>query len=185
LLDIVRPLLHRRDQANLVLVREVIRADQRVVVGFALVAVPLAVLLAPAVRRRRWRVVFAIVVGLVVSVSVVASHAIQPRLARPRSFEAFMTAVRRVVPVDEAIVFHRRFDYGAVFYWGDRIPVLEDALTVSAGERPRFALVWQRDWELLAVDAKAPVEVLLSSAPARDDLRGHLLLVRVPGGRGS
>lgn len=179
-LEFVRPWLHRRDQANLALVRDAIRAHGRVVLGFALVATPLALFLAPAVRQRRWRVVFGIIVGIVGAGSLVASQVIHPRLAEPRSFKSFMAAVRGVVRGGDELVFHRHFDYGAVFYWGERIPLLEDAFSGGSPDRRRYALVWQRDWEALAAGARAPGEVLLSSAPVRDDQFGQLLLVRRP-----
>jgi hypothetical protein len=180
-LDVLRPLLHPRDQANLVLVREVIRADPRLVFGFAFVATPLAILLVPAVWWRRWGMVLGIVAAFVVSVSTVATRVIQPRLEGPRSFKFFMAGVRDAVPPGETVVFYRHFDYGAVFYWGDRIPVREDVLTPRADGGTRYVLVWQRDWEALPDEAKASMDALLSSTPARDDQWGRLLLVRVAG----
>jgi hypothetical protein len=89
-----------------------------------------------------------------------------------------MSAVRGAVPAGEPLVFHRYFAYNAVFYWGDRIPVLENALAPPDGAASPYILVWQADWDSLAAEAKQHVEMLLSSAPAIEDEHGALLLVR-------
>jgi hypothetical protein len=54
-----------------------------------------------------------------------------PAVAASTSREGFNAALRRLVGPDGTIAAYRSFDYGAVFYWGQNVPVYDEPLSAA------------------------------------------------------
>ncbi len=168
-LEWLLPFLHRTDQANLPLVHALLRQHTRFLTLWALLLVPIAVALATTAWRQRWSGLCVAVVAFVVSTATMVNVVLYPALAGRATFKTFMATVRAAVPEDAELVFYNDFDYGAVFYWGTHIPVVDARAFDGPPEgRPRYVLMWEGDWTRLSDAQRAHLAILHVSAERGD-----------------
>ncbi len=163
-LDALRPLLHPKDQANLPLLQEILRARYSILLVWASVLVPVVGLFALSVHRQHWASVFASLVVFVASTMAVVNGVIHPELAWRRTFKPFLVVVRGVLNDQDDLSFYRTFDYGAVFYSRRHIPSLRN-LNVPPGATGRrsYVLLWESVWDRLDPDQRGRLQFLHKS----------------------
>ena len=140
-LEWIRPFLHHKDQANLPLVRDIIRSH---LVGWIAVVAAFALPLISGVWLRCWPFVFASLVAFVTSMTLMIHSVFHPEIARRQTFKPFMATVRNVVTETDALAFYNQFDYGAVFYARRRIPDLNGTLPPTPAEHTLYVLYGRR-----------------------------------------
>lgn len=173
----IAPLLHRRDRANLPLVRAALDAHPDWALAWGATLLAAAALLWRDVRGTiRWPRVFAAIVLVVVASSAVITQTYLPLLAADRTYKPFLAAVRALAG-GQPLAFYGPFDYGAVFYAGHHIPSLGGRL--PEGDAPRLVLFREPEWEGLDAAARAHGEILARSRGRGPDGDAMLLLVRV------
>lgn len=177
-LDRLRPFLHHTDQDNLPLVHEICRNHRAAFSAWATLLAATAAVFAGGVWRRRWPLVFAALLVFVASTTFVVNEIIHPEIAQRRTLKPFLTQVRNAVRDDQELAFYDTFDYGAVFYWRDRIPVVHGQLAeVSAGGGARYLLMWRSQWRQLAQDEQQRLDIVRESEGSGPDGKDRLLLV--------
>jgi 4-amino-4-deoxy-L-arabinose transferase-like glycosyltransferase len=110
-------------------------------VGIAVAALAGAVL---AAAWQRWGVVFAASFLATASLIVTTAQVILPAIAARESVRDFMAGVRHRIGDVHDLAFYQTFSYGAVFYWGEQIPVYTGPLA-DAGA-PRYLLTSRAAW---------------------------------------
>jgi 4-amino-4-deoxy-L-arabinose transferase-like glycosyltransferase len=175
-LEWIRPLLHRKDQLNLPLVRTALSEHWPSAAGWAVLTALAAWMLLTGARDSRWPRVFAGLVIYVAATAAVINHAFMPGLAADRTYKPFMAEVRRVAGDSDRLFFYGRFDYGAIFYARRHIPVLDGRLPDGAG--PAWVLFTEREWDGLPEAERARGEILARSSGSGPEARARLLLVR-------
>ncbi|MBP1684830.1 MAG: hypothetical protein H6Q33_973 [Deltaproteobacteria bacterium] len=183
-LDRLGPFLHHTDRENLPLVHEMIRTHHASFLGWVGVVATATLVLSIATWRSRWAVVFASLVILVTSTTVLVNNVFHPEIARQRTFKPFMAAVRATLGPSGQLAFFYSFDYGAVFYWNQRIPVLGAQIPDFRGsERKQYLLLWESEWNGLSAQERGKLDFVLRSEGTGPDARNRLVLarVRVPG----
>ena len=160
----LRPVLHKTDQENLALVRAVIR-DHRVfwtMWGIPLVAS--ALLFCYGILRTRWPLAFAGILTFVIAATIPTNRVLHPALASQQTLKPFMATVRSTVAAGDELAFYNTFDYAAVFYFGRRIPLLQDTFgaPVPPG-RSRYFLIWEDVWNHLPDEQRRRLEWIATS----------------------
>jgi len=179
-LDRLAPFLHHTDRENLPLVHELIRTYRRSFFGWIGVVAASTLLIPFATWRGRWAVVFASLLILVTSTTLLVNNVFHPELARQRTFKPFMAAVRARVGDNGQLAFFNRFDYGAVFYWQQRIPVIGGSWAMHrSGGHPLYLLLWDSEWHALSSVDRGKLELVLRSQGTGPDARDRLVLARV------
>ncbi len=143
-LELIAPVLHHRDEANVQLVRQALRCSRGPAAAYVAVALTAALALAACAHGGRWRGGIAALVLYVVSVAVLATAIVLPVIARARSYEPFARVVRESVPPEATLKFFRAFDYAVVFYAGRHIPVGADDFDSVAAD---YLLLPAIEWE--------------------------------------
>ena len=174
-LEWIRPFLHHKDQANLPLVRDIIRSH---LVGWIAVVAAFALPLISGVWLRRWPFVFASLVAFVTSMTLMIHSVFHPEIARRQTFKPFMATVRNVVTETDALAFYNQFDYGAVFYARRRIPDLNGTLPSTPSEHTLYVLVWEKDWQVLTPAERERLQ-LLERSEGTGPFRNNPLLLTV------
>jgi 4-amino-4-deoxy-L-arabinose transferase-like glycosyltransferase len=157
-LEWIRPLLHRKDQMNLPLVREAVSTHRLTAFLWASALAASAALLFAGARRRGWRLVFAALVLAVTATTVAVGHAFTPILGRDRTYKPFMAETLRLVGDSDRLFFYRRFDYGAVFYARRHIPV-----TQQLPDSPAWLILADHELNSLPVADRARLTVVTRS----------------------
>jgi len=179
-LEWIRPLLHRKDQMNIPLVREVVMTHWPAALAWAAALAAAAWLLFLGARRAQWAVMFAALALGVAATAAVVNHAFYPRLARDRSYKPFMTETLRVAGNSDRLFFYKQFDYGAVFYARRTIPVVD-----RLPESPAWLILPDHDLHRLPAAERARLTVLSRSEGSGPEGRDRLLLVWVAPGQTS
>lgn len=174
-LEWIRPLLHRKDQMNLPLVRDALVGAWPTALAWAVALSVAAALLFAGARRTHWQLVFAALVLVVAATAAAVNHAFAPRLARDRTYKPFMAAVLRDAGASDRLFFYEHFDYGAVFYARRHIPVLAGALP----DAPAWIIVTEQDYAALPDTERARMSVRERSAGTGPEGRDRYLLVRL------
>jgi 4-amino-4-deoxy-L-arabinose transferase-like glycosyltransferase len=179
-LDRLGPFLHHTDRENLPLVHDMIRAYRTSFLCWAGVVAASMLLVTVATWRGRWAVVFASLVVLVASTTLLVNTVFHPELAERRTFKPFMAAVRVTLGDSGQLAFYDSFDYGAVFYWQQRIPVLGAKIpAVRETDRRRYLLLWESEWNGLSAQERGKLDLVLRSEGTGPDARNRLVLARV------
>jgi hypothetical protein len=159
----VRPLLHPKDIANLVVIQKALQDNSGILFVWGLVLLPVITVLFVSIRRRRWLPVLASVVGFVASSVAVANTVVRPAIAWDRTYKPLMTVVREVVKPDDELFFYNTFDYGAVFYSRRHIPKKMEIPNKIPSDHQVYVLMWNRVWEQIPPRDRARFEHLRSS----------------------
>lgn len=174
----IAPLLHRRDRANLPLVRAALDAHPAWAALWALTLVAAAALLLRDARRTiHWPRVFAAFALVVVTSSAVITQTFLPLLAAERSYAPFLAEVRALTG-DARLVFYGAFDYGAVFYARRHIPSLRHQLPDGAAGTT-YVLFTEREWQALSDADRGRGAVLARSRGHGPGGNAPMLLVRL------
>jgi 4-amino-4-deoxy-L-arabinose transferase-like glycosyltransferase len=161
----VLPLLHPKDQANLPLLENLLRARFVHFALFLAALVPMMAIFFFSLRQKNWALLFATLVAFVASGEAVVDEVFQPALAAQRTFKPFMESVRGVVDPNDNLYFYRAFDYGAVFYARRHIRPLHDGFgDPSVPDRRSYVLLWQSEWQKLSSEQRARLQHLLTSS---------------------
>lgn len=173
----IRPLLHRKDQMNLPLVRRALATHWPTALGWGASAALAAWMLLSGARGERWTRVFAALVLYVTATAAATNHAFAPLLADDRTYRPFVADVMRLAGDSDRLFFFGKFDYGAVFYARRHIPTLGNALPTDG--TPAFVIFTQREWERLPDTDRARGQLLARSTGTGPEGREPLLLVRL------
>jgi 4-amino-4-deoxy-L-arabinose transferase-like glycosyltransferase len=171
----IRPLLHRKDQQNLPLVRDVLHSSPATVAAWALGTGLAGWLLLDGSLRARWPQVFAAIVLYVAATAAAIDHTFFPRLGRDRSYEPFIADVMHVVGDSDRLFFFDTFDYGAIFYARRHIPEARARLP----EAPAWLILTDQAYAHLADTDRARAAILLRSDGSGPEGRAPYLLVRL------
>lgn len=179
-MEVLSPFLHHTDRENVPLVREMIRVHETSFLCWAGVAAAATLLCIVATWRSRWSVVFASLVILVASTTLLVNGVFHPELAQRRTFKPFMAAVRATVGNGGQLAFYNSFDYGAVFYWQDRIPVLGAHVATFRGDgRKQYVLLWDSEWNNLPSAERGQLDLVLRSEGTGPGANDGLVLARL------
>jgi len=179
-LEWLRPFLHHKDQANLVLVHDIAGRHRSAFVFWALASAACVSAFGWALRHRHWSTVFLSVVLLASGTTLMVNAVLEPELAAQWTPRPLIAAVRSVVRSPEDIGFDQGFDYGAVFYWGDRIPVV--STTISEIRRqgwPRYLLLWESACKSLSSADREALEIISRGNESGSDETDRLVFARV------
>jgi len=91
-----------------------------------------------------WKGVFAGIFCAAATLIMSVNLVILPGIAGHESLRSFVAAVRQALGRDHELFFFRTFQYDAVFYWQDHIPIYEGPWPAGA---PRYLLMERREWE--------------------------------------
>jgi len=118
------------------------------VISFLLVSTTAALWLLWALFSLNWRLTFASLSLIAISVIMIMKTAIFPPIAFERTMKPFMSRVNNIVDPALPLLFYSGFDFGAAFYARDHIP----SYAVKAGELkpPFYLLMWEEDWQSLS-----------------------------------
>ena len=163
-LEWLRPFLHKTDQENLGLMRQIIGEHRAALVAWAMPLTATALLFVYGVWRARWPFAFAGLAAFVVAATVPTNRMVHPALAQPQTLKPFLAVVRTTLAADDELAFYNTFDYSAVFYFGRRIPLLQDSFgpPVPAG-RARYFLIWENVWNQLPPDRRQHLQWIARS----------------------
>ena len=169
-LELIAPLLHSRDQANLGLVSEALSGAMPSVLSALLLLITASTsLVLFAHRRNLWGMLVGIVL-FVTGVSTIGSGVVLKAVADGRSLKPFMEEVRNRTSAVDHIILFGSFDYGAVFYAHRYLPQgaapLEGAI---AGNHAEYVLLWEDVWEQLTAEDKGLLVPQLTSEESGPD----------------
>ncbi len=175
--EVIAPLLHHRDQANLPLVRAIIDAHMLAALAGLLTVLGSLVAILRAMRTERWTLLLRAHVLLACVVWILVLGLVQPQLARQRSLASFMQRAERET-AGAPLAFHpSTFDFGAAFYASTALRRWQpDAARDGA---PEYVLIWDLDLVKLADGERAHFEPILTSDGTDPNGRKHLVLTRV------
>ncbi|HUI28199.1 MAG TPA: glycosyltransferase family 39 protein [Candidatus Kryptonia bacterium] len=164
LLEWIRPWLHKTDQENLGIVRQVIRDYRAVWIAWGIPLIVGALLFVYGVWRSRWPLAFAGLIVYVVAATAPTNRVLHPALARPQTLKPFLATVRSTLSAEDELAFYNTFDYAAVFYFGKRIPLLQDTFgpPLPAG-RARYLLIWEDVWNTLSDEQRQQLQWIARS----------------------
>jgi len=171
----IRPLLHRRDQANLPLVRAVLAEQWPIALAWAGALATAAALLLAGARRARWPWVFAALVVATAATAAAIGHTFERRKAEALSYKSFAAEVRQVTGASDRLFALDAFDYGVVFYAGRHVPVVRDGLP----DAPAWLILGEKTWEQLPPTARQRLRVAARSEGLGPEGNEHLLLAEV------
>jgi 4-amino-4-deoxy-L-arabinose transferase-like glycosyltransferase len=163
LLERIRPHLHPKDQANVPVVQTMIGARFRILALWVTALLPVIVLFAVSLGRRRWGLVFASLLAFVASTAVIVNGVFHPALAWKRTYKPFLEVVGGVLEPGDRLFFYETFDYGAIFYARRRIPELETLADLPNDGTRTYVLLWERIWSALPAEEAAKLRFLHQS----------------------
>jgi 4-amino-4-deoxy-L-arabinose transferase-like glycosyltransferase len=179
-LELLRPFLHHKDQENLPLVHQMILARPAAFLSWAGAVAAVTLFFVAAVWRTRWPSVFLSLAVLVCGTTLLVNGVFHAEQAQRRTFKPFLAAVRDVVKDPNQLAFYNEFDYGAVFYWRQRIPVVSTSMVeLSSSGRIRYLLLWESWWKSMRPEERGSFEFVLQSEGTGPDGNDRLVLARL------
>jgi 4-amino-4-deoxy-L-arabinose transferase-like glycosyltransferase len=179
-LELLRPLLHHKDQANLVLGRGIAQKHAATVLLWAIASTGALSVFAAAAHRRAWPVVFGAIVAFVGAGSLLVNGVLEPELAERWTTKPLIATVRATLQDQDELSFYQTFDYGAVFYWGDRIPVVSSTIgEIRRQGRPRYLLLWESTWKSLSSADREALEIIFRGNESGSDETDRLVFALV------
>jgi hypothetical protein len=130
---------------------------------------------ARAARAANWRGVFAGVCATFAAAIIAVRLTILPGIAQHQTLRGFMEHVRHVVGPNGTLLFHKTFDYQAVFYWNGHIGTYDGPL--PAGSR-RYLLMRHKHWERLPQPVREQYELVSFPDDADHQTPDRLVLIR-------
>jgi hypothetical protein len=144
LLTYIRPVLYPTDQAQFLVLSNLL-LEQRPAVFFWATACGLGgVFLIVTARKEAWGPFVGCMTALMV-ISLFFVQKFDVYFANHYSFKPF---VKRVLPTinDAPLYFYLSDDYGVIFYTGRRVPKL-DTESLPRDNSPYYLFVWEKQWE--------------------------------------
>lgn len=187
--DHLRGIVSNADANNVAPMLAGAREHRVLVVACGLATLLAAWFTARSSRRGHWQGVAAATAVATFVLSATVSTTLLPALAAKRSTRGFLARVEQQVPRTTRLSFYRAFDYGAVFYRGEAIP-----LRSSLADVPEIDGAWLLTWPAflpdLAEEARKldtggeaagayEVEEVLASEDVGPSDRSSLVLVRI------
>jgi len=157
-------------------ISETMRAGRWPLLGLLVAALAALYACVRAAVAVRWTGVFAGVFAAASALVLSVNLVMLPGIADHESLRSFMAGVRQALGSGHELFFFRTFEYDAVFYWQDHIPVYEGPWPAGA---PRYLLMKKRDWEAMRPEADGEYEqVTFPDGRAADS---RLVLIRRTG----
>ncbi|MFN2377409.1 MAG: glycosyltransferase family 39 protein [Candidatus Binatia bacterium] len=187
--DQLRGIVSNADANNVAPMLAGAREHRALVAACGLATLLAAWFTARSSRRSHWQGVVAATAVATFVLSTTVSTTLLPALAAKRSTRGFLARVEQQVPATTPLSFYRAFDYGAVFYRGEAIP-----LRSSLADVPEIDGAWLLTWPAflpdLAEEARKldtggeaagayEVEEVLASEDVGPSDRSSLVLVRI------
>jgi hypothetical protein len=144
LLTSLRPVLYPRDQAEFLVLSNLLLKHRPAVLFWATACGLGGVFLIVAARKEAWGAfVRCMTVLMVISLFFVQKFDVN--LANHYSFKPFVKRVLSRIN-DTPLYFYRSDDYGVIFYAGKRVPTL-DIESLPRDNSPYYLFVWEKDWK--------------------------------------
>jgi hypothetical protein len=175
----IRPLLYPTDQAQFLVLSNLLLEHRPAVFFWATVCGLGGVFLIVAARKNAWGPFVGCMTALMV-ISLFFVQKFDVYFANHYSFKPF---VKRVLSItnDAPLYFYRSDDYGVIFYAGKRVPTL-DTESVPRENSPYYLFVWEKQWEQFTNEDGLS---LVAASENLDPLgKGRLFLVSVSKARG-
>jgi 4-amino-4-deoxy-L-arabinose transferase-like glycosyltransferase len=173
----IRPLLHRKDQQNLPIVRELLHSHSLVVVLWVLSSVIATALLVIGARRERWALVFVAIVLYVTATATAIDRTLTLRIAQLRTYKPFAAEVTRLAGSSQRLFFYDTFDFGLVFYARRMIVVVEGEVPAA----PAWLIMSEERYARFSDDERAAMPVLARSDGTGPEGNERYVLVRRAG----
>src|SRR5262245_11128 len=174
LLTYIRPVLYPRDQAEFLVLSNLLLQHRPAMFFWATACGLGGVFLFVAVRKAAWGPFVGCMAALMV-ISLFFVEKFDVNLANQYSFKPFVKRVLSRIN-DAPLYFYRSDDYGVIFYAGKRVPTL-DIESSPRDNSPYYLFVWEKDWKhFIGHDGLRLVET--SENPDRMG-KGRLFLVSV------
>ena len=140
----IRPVLYPRDQAEFIVLSNLLLEHRPAVLFWATACVLGGVFLIVAARKEAWGAFVGCMAALIV-VSLFVVQKFDVYFATHYSFKPF---VKRVLPMinDAPLYFYGSDDYGVIFYADKRVPTL-DMESLPRDNSPYYLFVWETDWK--------------------------------------
>jgi len=177
-LDLLAPLLKRRDRENLPLVRGVILSHALVVVPALLLVLGALVSGLRAMARARWAAAFVSGAILATALWVLVFGIFRPEIATRRSLASFVSETVARTGREPLYFYPPTFEFSAAFYAPDGVGYLADAPRDDRAA-PRYVLIWDVDLAALAPAERATLEILSTSTGTDPKGRRHMHLARL------
>lgn len=173
-LDWIRPLLHRKDQQNLPLVRELLQTHSLTVIIWVLTSVVATVLLIVGARRERWVVVFVAIVLYVAATATAIDRTLTLRIAQGRTYKPFAADVLRLAGSSDRLFFYDTFDFGLVFYARRMIVVVQGPMP----DPPAWLILSEDRYARFSDADRAAMPVMARSSGTGPEGNERYVLVR-------
>jgi len=147
LLTYIRPVLYPRDQAEFLILSNLLLEHQPAMFFWATACGLGGVFLFVAVRKEAWGPFVGCMAALMV-ISLFFVQKFDVNLANHYSFKPFVTRVLSRIN-DAPLYFYHSDDYGVIFYAGKRISTL-DTESLPTDNAPCYLFIWENEWEQFA-----------------------------------
>jgi hypothetical protein len=180
LLTYIRPVLYPKDQAEFLVLSNLLLKHRPAVFFWATACGLGGVFLFVAARKEAWGPFVGCMAALMV-ISLFFVQKFDVNLANHYSFKPFVKSVLPMIN-DAPLYFYRSDDYGVIFYAGKRVPIL-DTESLPRDNSPYYLFVWEKEREQYT-DQKGLS--LVEASENTDRLgKGRLFLVSVSRARAS
>jgi 4-amino-4-deoxy-L-arabinose transferase-like glycosyltransferase len=170
----IRPLLYPTDQAQFLVLSNLLLEHRPAVLFWATACGLGGVFLIVAARKDAWGPF----VGCMTALMVISLFFVQKfdlYFANHYSFKPFVKHVLSMIN-DAPLYFYRSDDYGVIFYAGKRVPTL-DTESLPTDNAPYYLFIWENEWEQFTdEDGLSLVETSENTDPLG---KGRLFLVSV------
>ena len=180
LLTYIRPVLYPKDQAEFLVLSNLLLEHRPAVFFWATACGLGGVFLFVAARKEAWGPFIGCMAALMV-ISLFFVQKFDVNLANHYSFKPFVKSVLPMIN-NAPLYFYRSDDYGVIFYAGKRVPTL-DTESLPRDNSPYYLFVWEKEREQYT-DQKGMS--LVEASENTDRLgKGRLFLVSVSKARAS
>jgi 4-amino-4-deoxy-L-arabinose transferase-like glycosyltransferase len=131
-------------------ISETVRAGRWPLLGLLIIAMAALYVCVRAAAAVHWTGVFAGVFAAATALILSVNLVVLPGIAEHESLRSFMASVRQALGSSHELFFFRTFEYDAVFYWQDHIPIYEGPWPAGA---PRYLLMKRSEWQAMRVEA--------------------------------
>lgn len=140
-----------------------------------------ALLGALAAGRRRFRLLFAGLLGLTAAVVLIVRLAVMPAIGAAETRRDFAAALRAALADPAALHTVPSLDYGTLFHWGTAMPVYDPR---AGGEPPRYLLMPEAAWRRAPEALRQRYELLAAVRAGRPNNEGVPVVAarRLPAG---
>ena len=177
LVKLVSSELYPKDQAQFLIVGDLLSEQRSAVFLWAVLGALGGLLLVVFSRKDAWQAYFACAAALMV-MSLLFVQRFDTDLARRYSFKQFTEHVLSTVK-DKPLYFYRSGDFGVTFYANRRVPIYTNSF--SGEHSPFYLLCWENDWKRIRNTSGVTLEYASENIDRQIPQRGRLYLVEVNG----